>query len=884
MEVQGGSALVNFTIRFVEGGPTIPHMRERLTDRIRVQEAFGESFKLVQPYTPTLVEITQHRSNKALEGQLNAFKASVILIFVFMLLGAWSVVVFWTITVRGDSCRKRAHSGLRSKIVPTAETLQVVVLSSFAQLILSKILHLVMSGGTAALSGDADAANTFTAGPEYYNTVVLLGLGIGVLGTIFTALLNSWIRGESASLRAALKVDQIDKQPVWMDEGDDREYREIYEPGGARTLGQLAAHDWEGYHRHMEQAMGLFDMSEQVFDEVKPEKDPSLLASFLNSTLMGAFGGKKGASAQASKPAAPTELSVVPVELPPGFKRNVLRDAIMQWRLRHAAHPRELDAVDWLLGQLDPGFELIAVKVPEQARLLILEALLQHTQQHAKLQLDACHAVRVHSSMQQLSNRFHEQEVELPDDGKGTAKVRNLVALALKARLEKPSKRDISQEEGQMLQHVLGAFSETSSLVCMPYHKGTAIEEQKEALDSEIQGRAELMREEAEAFDQYLYDDDIFTPVGLVSRTKPPDLIETLAGHGGGRQARKDRAKASMHKHHGRTGAAARAPATAPTAAPAVAAPAVAAPIPAPTASAAAPPAPAVSPPPSPPTQLPAPGAWGESQRQISNVPTNGAAADPAVAGEEEIEQVSVAKKLRIWWRFQRKRDAADHNHMPCWKQYLTLFIGSIVVGVFTITIVTVLSVGSALLDYFAVFSFAISLPTSLILHWVGRTSIRRLRKQMALWRGRSVEGTITRSKYRRRSNGDLEEALDDVEQPQKPWGFDTRASAIYNLEAYEAYRAPQHLRKQSVITKDRVSVRFKEVAEPMGAPAAPAGLPVAPAMAAHNFRAGVERAKSRGAAMGRAEELLKQRAAQGPGVLGEGSEAQTSRGGPVRV
>ena len=54
---------------------------------------------------------------------------------------------------------------------------------------------------------------------------------------------------------------------------------------------------------------------------------------------------------------------------------ETLRDAMVQWRLRSTAHPKEREAVDWLLAQLDPAaFGLLNVKVPEQARLLVIEA------------------------------------------------------------------------------------------------------------------------------------------------------------------------------------------------------------------------------------------------------------------------------------------------------------------------------------------------------------------------------------------------------------------------------------------------------------------------------------------------------------------------------
>jgi hypothetical protein len=61
----------------------------------------------------------------------------------------------------------------------------------------------------------------------------------------------------------------------------------VYEPGGSRGLAGLAAKDWENDHLAWEQRMKMVDMSDNCFDEMKHEKDPSLLASFLNSTLLG---------------------------------------------------------------------------------------------------------------------------------------------------------------------------------------------------------------------------------------------------------------------------------------------------------------------------------------------------------------------------------------------------------------------------------------------------------------------------------------------------------------------------------------------------------------------------------------------------------------------
>ena len=108
-------------------------------------------------------------------------------------------------------------------------------------------------------------------------------------------------------MRKALSVDQIDKvADGWNDEEPEEtdtevaaaavEYAQMYAPHADRQrLGHLAAHDWERYHIDLEKQMGLgmFDLSEQVFNTAQPEKDPGMLAAFLNSTMLGNVLGKR---------------------------------------------------------------------------------------------------------------------------------------------------------------------------------------------------------------------------------------------------------------------------------------------------------------------------------------------------------------------------------------------------------------------------------------------------------------------------------------------------------------------------------------------------------------------------------------------------------------
>ena len=531
--LEPGSVILSFTIRFVRGGPTVRHMRAQLVDPDLVQSALAPEFMLALPYAVHLFEDVQHRSNDALVEHLTSIKTIGAVNIVFVLVGLYGLVIFWSITSRGRACRKRAHSAFLADFVPSAESIQVFVLSAFLQLILSLSLHLVHTGTM--------------------DIVVLWGVIIALVGTAFNFVLNAWIRGESMSLREALSVDQIDKEaPGWNDEslvpGETMqqqhaalvEYSQVYTAGSAgemQLLGHLAAHDWERFHLDIEKQMGLgmFDLSEQVFDKIKPDKDPSLLAAFLNSTIHGLV-GRARQPAQPSHPAFPNEYISVPVDVPAGLRKSTVRDAMLQWKLRHTAHPLEGEAIDYLLGQLEPaGFGLVAVKVPENLRLLLVEALVQHAQQHADLQLDAAHAARLSTTLQQLSTRFGSMEVRLPDDNQHTDKVRELVVDALKARIERKSTRDITQEEGLLLQKCIQAFGPDYTLVAMDYTPERA-EDQAHTLNDEIDRRADAVRSE---FDEFLYDDEVFTTVPVIRRSKPPDLVELISSSRGPKRGRR---------------------------------------------------------------------------------------------------------------------------------------------------------------------------------------------------------------------------------------------------------------------------------------------------------------------------------------------------------
>lgn len=158
-------------------------------------------------------------------------------------------------------------------------------------------------------------------------------------------------------------------------------------------------------------------------------------------------------------------------------------------------------------------------------------------------------------------------------------------------------------------------------------------------------------------------------------------------------------------------------------------------------APAAAPVAAEASPPPSPPDY----DRQATANRQGTRKP---AEPEPDL---DAIPQMSTGRKLRLWWKFKRKKDEADHNKMPCWKQYFVLFVGTVAVVVFTVTVTTLMAIIPPLTQFFVVFTFAISMPTSIILHLTGRTMIRALRRRLALRRGRNVEGALTRRELKAR-------------------------------------------------------------------------------------------------------------------------------------
>ena len=162
----GHVVLVNFTIDFVHGGPPVEHMRSVLHTAALMRDALAPSLVLADPYTAVVVERVNHRSNDDL-ALLSLLKVTSAVNVVFVLAALWGLVVFWTITARGQRCRSFAHSEWRANFVPTAETIQVFVQSSFPQLIMALVLHKWMTGTDARLGvGPRRRASARSASPS----------------------------------------------------------------------------------------------------------------------------------------------------------------------------------------------------------------------------------------------------------------------------------------------------------------------------------------------------------------------------------------------------------------------------------------------------------------------------------------------------------------------------------------------------------------------------------------------------------------------------------------------------------------------------------------------------------------------------------------------
>lgn len=513
---RAGSTIVNFKIwQRPPDGPPIPVLRSfflwLLPDFL--EELGDEGFPAVEgaepPATTTVIigalsadALTAKLVSETFAGALNIF---------FALDGTWGLVLLWALTTRGANCRDRTRKrGLLARILPSSETLQVLLLAVFFQLVCSNVFHKYL--GTSTMLH-----------------VILVGVAVGWIGMVFVFLLNSWIRGRTFSLGDMHKIEVYG--PVMAYEGEeevDREYAKCYEAGqkGRRALGQLAAHDWEGSHMQWEKAQGLVDFSDNIFD-VAPEHDTGVVAQFLNSSLLSAFGfgpDKKAA------PVAPHNPNFDPCEV--SVSKTIsrhLRDAMLQWRLRHTAHPVEAEAANAVLGQLDPNFRVLAVEVPGQARIMVVQAMLQWIQRHAMLQLDAAHAARMQMVLEQLAPRFDGMSLVLPlDDKGGTEAVRALLTDALRSKIETKTKKELTQEDGQMLQYALQQLAPSFALLTMD--KPVVITEDEpdkpqQDLEAEIQHLALAVEDKID-------DDDLYSSVLLVQQVEPPEVVNPIKPKG----------------------------------------------------------------------------------------------------------------------------------------------------------------------------------------------------------------------------------------------------------------------------------------------------------------------------------------------------------------
>ena len=509
----GSTSKVSFIIRHRPDGPPTPVLRRFFLDwrvlylQLLGEEGFPSEEDAPPPVTITVIEggLSAGALNNQLIGEALAGASNVF----FSLDGLWACVLMWSLTTRGDACKSKTKSSRLARLMPSSETLQILCLATFFQLVCSLVMH------------------KYIGNQESMVFVVLVGIAVGACGMVFVYALNSWIRGTTFSLKG---LDEIDVDGVTyinyekdLDYYEAKKYSRPYEAGmkGKRALGQLAGHDWEGAHMQWEKAQGLIDLSDEIFDEpVEPEHDQGLVAQFLNSSLLSAFGGGKKAVEQ---PTVDPNFLPVTVEVQKTISRHV-RDALMQWRLRHTAHPVEAEAAGAVLGQLDPNFRVLAVEVPAQARMMLVQAMLQWTQRHPHMQLDAGHATRIQMLLEAIAPRFDGMSLPLPlDDASTTNQVRDLLTDALKTKLSSKSKKDLTQEDGLMLQHLLQQLAPGYALITME----TAVpdklsEDDPEALEHEVQAEIERLAQYAEDID----DDDLYTPVPLILHTEPPEVVE----------------------------------------------------------------------------------------------------------------------------------------------------------------------------------------------------------------------------------------------------------------------------------------------------------------------------------------------------------------------
>ena len=84
----------------------------------------------------------------------------------FALDGVWAAVLLWSITTRGAKCREASKRSFLSRVLPSSETVQVLILAIFAQLVCSNIFHKYL-----------DTSTVFD--------IAAVALGVGAVGSVF---------------------------------------------------------------------------------------------------------------------------------------------------------------------------------------------------------------------------------------------------------------------------------------------------------------------------------------------------------------------------------------------------------------------------------------------------------------------------------------------------------------------------------------------------------------------------------------------------------------------------------------------------------------------------------------------------------------------------
>ena len=404
-----------------------------------------------------------------------------------------------------------------------------------------------------------------------------------------------------------------------------------------------------------------------------------------------------------------------------------------------------------------------------------------------------------------------------------------------------------------MLQQVLGMLSEEHGLVALEAPtdlQHAADEERVDFVKAEIERRAEALRD---ALD--LYDDEIYSPVPLLVRTKPVDGVEVIErqrkalitnylppvalarnnsvpGLGVSHQAEANPVQTARESTGLPT------PARFPK-------PEARVPAPEPLAEVAEdsdfddPTSPSCSPPSSPPEaasppasglhhrvtkhwnaylrweysweyglggfmfwkdRLPPPRASATYDSPEEEVDDAFRTLSQRARRKEELKQQTLFKRARYSFRQRQKAIETDHERMPCWKQYFVLFVGSCIVAACTVASITLFALTPPLQQYSALASYFGSVPLSFLSHFGVRYIVRQLRKHAALWRGRFVEGQFRKVRVQaaaasKRWTSEEDEA---AKRPKpKVWKVPDRRLAVESVDPSATAESPPEKSKR---------------------------------------------------------------------------------------